>query len=81
MVSLRWEIGEQWDGQIPWSLFRRTGIQLIPRTKKAFVQVIVAQRLLFSRGDKTAIELFLIAIRGWEAGVLRHFSAKSDVHA
>jgi len=24
-----------------------------------------------SRGDKTAIELFLASVRGWEAGLLR----------
>jgi hypothetical protein len=31
-----------------------------------------------SRGDKTAIELFLAGIRGWEAGLWRHFPGKSD---
>jgi hypothetical protein len=29
-----------------------------------------------SRGDKTAIELFLAGIRGWEAGLRRVFSGK-----
>jgi hypothetical protein len=32
---------------------------------------LLLQRGLHSRGDKTAIELFLAGIRGWEAGLRR----------
>jgi hypothetical protein len=40
---------------------------------------IFAERLDFkkSRGDWTAIELFLAGIRGWEAGLPTNFSGHS----
>jgi hypothetical protein len=31
-----------------------------------------------SRDDKTAIELFIAGVQGWEAGLRRHFSGKPD---
>lgn len=34
-----------------------------------------------SRGDKTAIELFIAGIRAWEAALRRHCSGKPDGEA
>jgi hypothetical protein len=47
------------------------GATLVPEIRKPFD--VLAEGLLSekSRGDKTAIELFLAAIRGWEAGLQR----------
>jgi hypothetical protein len=42
---------------------------------------VLAEELLSekSRGDKTAIELFVAGVRGWEAGLRRQFSDGKDV--
>jgi hypothetical protein len=47
------------------------GATLIPEIRKPFY--VLAEGLVSekSRGDKTAIELFLIGVQGWEAGLRR----------
>jgi hypothetical protein len=42
---------------------------------------VLAEGLLVSssRGDKTAIELFVAGIRGWEAGLRRRVDGESPV--
>ena len=42
---------------------------LVPTTRKPFEENVEGLFLKNSRGDKTAIELFVAGIRGWEAGV------------
>ncbi len=40
---------------------------------------LIGKELKSSRGDKTAIELFLAGIRGWEAGLRRRMLVKGAV--
>jgi hypothetical protein len=49
------------------------GVTLVPEIRKPFD--VLAEGLLSekSRGDQTAIELFLAGIRGWEAEPRRRF--------
>jgi hypothetical protein len=41
---------------------------------------VLAEGLLLknSRGDKTAIELFVAGVRGWEAGLRRFLAPSAD---
>jgi hypothetical protein len=41
---------------------------------------VIAEGLLSknSRGDKTAIELFVAGVRGWEAGLRRFLAPSAD---
>jgi len=54
---------------------------LVPTIRKPFD--VLAEGLLVqsSRGDKTAIELFIAGVHGWEAGLRRLFPEKSDGHS
>src|SRR5262249_37699784 len=42
------------------------------------IRVTVALHFLQSRGDKTAIELFVAGVRGWEAGLRRYLAPSAD---
>jgi hypothetical protein len=63
-------------------LFGSSGSTLIAAKqtgRKAFLTEIVNRDAAkATRGDKTAIELFLAGIRGWEAGLWQHFPGIPD---
>jgi hypothetical protein len=50
---------------------RLDGATLVPEMRKPFDMLVEGLLVHSSRGDKTAIELFIGGVRGWEAG-LRH---------
>ena len=54
------------------------GATLVPEIRKPFDILAEGHSVLSSRGDKTAIELFVSGLTGWEAGLRSYFSAKSD---
>jgi hypothetical protein len=49
----------------------RRAVTLVPAMRKPFDVRVEGLSVSLSRGDKTAIELFIAGIRGWEAGLRR----------
>ncbi|WP_425399885.1 hypothetical protein [Aeoliella sp.] len=49
-------------------------VTLVPEWRKPFDGLAERPISEESRGDKTAIELFMLGIRGWEAGLRRQMS-------
>jgi hypothetical protein len=47
------------------------GVALCPEMRKPFGEYVEGLLVSSSRGDKTAIELFIAGVRGWEAGLRR----------
>ena len=50
---------------------RVAGRNLVPTMRKPFDVLAEGLLLKNSRGDKTAIELFLAGVRGWKVGIRR----------